>query len=580
MQMTEREFIKLVDQQFENTAGMVEGFFSTIGQMAQVWGAHFVSDPLYLEAVANSDKERIIKQIIELQKASTADVVIWLDQYGKVVYDSFDPSRIGRSLLTWSIVRKSITDRESGSGIISDLGNFIIFSSTPMIIGAPQNETLKGIALVGYVINDTLLQQIKRDTEIDITIVRRRAVMASTYNNLQQRLATIPLSYLEYQMLIKEQKHLSHLTIDGVSYLAEADPLEMMNPTMEGSIMLTYPKAPLNVIKDHLITGFSTVAVIGFLFALFISMRLASGILAPLRQLLAFSERAVPVTGSTHSSSERIHISDRDEVGALANHFNHLIDTLEIRNRELEIAKELAESANRAKSEFIANIGHELRTPLHAILSFSSLGSNKLDAANLEKLGSYFDNIKISGERLHYLIEELMDLSIIEIGNANLNLQENDLLKVISDAIRKEQDLFEQHKLSIQLIPMTHSAMACFDPIRIDKVITNLLSNAVKYSSDGQTIELSVSNTTINDDKTAALLFSIKDRGIGIPETEIETIFDKFVQSSDTKTGAGGTGLGLAICKAIINEHGGEIWANNREGGGAALHFTIPIKAR
>lgn len=582
VQMTEREFTKLIDQQFENTTGMVEGFFSTIGQMAQVWGNHFISAPPLLDAVAKGDKFQITKYLQRLQKDSTADVVIWLDQHGQVIYDSFDSARIGRSLMSWSIVRDAINDNESGSGIISDLGNFIIFGSAPLITGGPKNREFEGVALVGYVINDTLLKKIKRETEIDITIVRRRAVMASTYNDLQQRLATIPLSYLEYQMLLAEQKHLGRLNIDGTIYLAEADNIESMNPTMEGSILLTYPLTHFKSIKNSLLTGYTVIALIGFFISLIISMRFATSILAPLRQLMAFSERAGSTTESSHATEERIDIAAKDEVGVLANHFNHMIDALEKRNVELEQAKDAAERANRAKSEFISNMSHELRSPLHAILSFSHLGANKLAPEHLQKLADYFANINTSGKRLHELIDTLLDLSNIDAGKISLEKNEHNLVALVQDIITAHKDVIDQHKMIVSLSPSLDKAsdktMALFDTKRISQVISHLLSNAIKFSADGQTIEVSIGNSLLRDQSTPALLFSIRDRGVGIPEDERQSIFEPFIQSSGTKTGAGGTGLGLAIANGIITEHGGEIWVDNIEGGGAAFHFTIPIK--
>ncbi|MCW8827264.1 MAG: ATP-binding protein [Gammaproteobacteria bacterium] len=572
VQMTEREFIKLVDQQFETTTGMVEGFFSTIGQMAQIWGNHFISDPKLLDAINEGNAFNITQQLMALQEGSTADVVMWLDSNGTVIYDSFDPANIGRSLMSWSIVRKAVTSGEIGSGIISELGNFIIFGSTPLI----DDESIKGVILIGYSINDTLLKQIKRDTEIDITLVRRRAVMASTFNDLEQRLSTVPLSYIEYQMLLEEQGHLSRLTINGNIYLAEADRIESMNPSMEGSIMLTYPESNLDAIKDSLFNGFFVVALIGFLLTLFVALRFATGILSPLRQLLEFSEKARTSTDKTHTLNERFEITAKDEVGALAIHFNHMIDALERRNVELEHAINSAERANQAKAEFISNMSHELRTPLHAILSFSKLGANKLEPEHLEKLGSYFDNINISGERLHQLIEELLDVSRLDAGKIGIKKSEADLLQLTKDVIANHQKLIEQQNMSIKLTPLAGSMMAEFDPVRIGQVIDHLLSNAIEYGNEGQTINISITNTLLKDNSSPALLFSIEDHGIGIPESEINSVFEPFVQGSETKTGAGGTGLGLAISKGIIAEHGGEIWSNNLEDGGSAFHFTIP----
>jgi signal transduction histidine kinase len=105
------------------------------------------------------------------------------------------------------------------------------------------------------------------------------------------------------------------------------------------------------------------------------------------------------------------------------------------------------------------------------------------------------------------------------------------------------------------------------------QVLRNLLSNAVKFSPDGGRIELSLQSDA------QSVVVGVRDHGVGIPEAELETIFDQFVQSSRTKTGAGGTGLGLAICREIVTAHRGHIWAENRPEGGAALFFTLPLQA-
>jgi signal transduction histidine kinase len=104
------------------------------------------------------------------------------------------------------------------------------------------------------------------------------------------------------------------------------------------------------------------------------------------------------------------------------------------------------------------------------------------------------------------------------------------------------------------------------------QVLRNLLSNAVKFSPDGGDIEFSLQRDA------QFVVVGVRDHGVGIPEAELETIFDQFVQSSRTKTGAGGTGLGLAICREIVAAHQGRIWAENRPEGGAALFFTLPIQ--
>lgn len=120
--------------------------------------------------------------------------------------------------------------------------------------------------------------------------------------------------------------------------------------------------------------------------------------------------------------------------------------------------------------------------------------------------------------------------------------------------------------------------MALFDHAKIIQVMTNLISNAIKFTPEGSTITVSIEEATLKKRKEQipAVQVTVKDEGVGIPEDEIETVFDKFIQSSKTKKKSGGTGLGLAICREIIVHHGGKIWAENNQDGGATFSFMIP----
>jgi signal transduction histidine kinase len=118
--------------------------------------------------------------------------------------------------------------------------------------------------------------------------------------------------------------------------------------------------------------------------------------------------------------------------------------------------------------------------------------------------------------------------------------------------------------------------LAEFDYLRITQVVTNLLSNAIKFSTAEGHLYIAISQVEFNN--TAALKFSLKDDGIGIPKEELENIFNKFIQSRKTKTDAGGAGLGLAICQEIIALHDGRIWVGKAAEGGALFQFVIPVK--
>ncbi|HEY4371401.1 MAG TPA: CHASE domain-containing protein [Burkholderiales bacterium] len=244
----------------------------------------------------------------------------------------------------------------------------------------------------------------------------------------------------------------------------------------------------------------------------------------------------------------------------------------EAARQEAERAREAAEAANYSKSEFLANMSHELRTPMHAILSFATFGVEKVAQAEREKLSHYFGNIQKSGQRLLALLNDLLDLSKLEAGKMEMQLRDTDLAALIREAATEAEALAGSHQVRIELDLPAHPPRAQLDPARMLQVLRNLLSNAIKFSPGGSRVAIELRAAAAGD---AWVELAVCDEGIGIPEGELETVFDKFVQSSKTKTGAGGTGLGLAICREIVQAHSGSICARNNPAPARGTSFTL-----
>ncbi|WP_130471213.1 sensor histidine kinase [Candidatus Magnetaquicoccus inordinatus] len=275
----------------------------------------------------------------------------------------------------------------------------------------------------------------------------------------------------------------------------------------------------------------------------------------------------------------------------LGNLINHLAETLAHQEQRidktlqgLQDSRAKVEAAYQAKSIFLANMSHELRTPLHGILSFATFGIRKSNSASPEKLLHYFTQIQNSGQRLLELLNDLLDLAKMESGRMRYQFAEVNLRQIIEEVLTSQEAWFEEKRLQIQIKEQTDSFLVHCDGTRMAQVVRNLLNNASKFSPAEQRIEIILSSEQLASGRRAtdtalqaALGITIRDYGMGIPENELEGIFDKFVQSSKTKSSLGGTGLGLAICQEIVLAHRGKIFAQSGLEQGAAVTFIIPL---
>ncbi|MBU0944437.1 MAG: PAS domain S-box protein [Proteobacteria bacterium] len=239
-------------------------------------------------------------------------------------------------------------------------------------------------------------------------------------------------------------------------------------------------------------------------------------------------------------------------------------------------AMQAAQAASQAKSEFLANISHELRTPMHGILGYARLGQKRTDIVSKAKLNEYFSVISESGSRLMDLLNNLLDFSRLEVGKMRYTMSQKDLLSRIHQLVYELTPLAAEKHLTFQVTSESGKISAFCDQEKIVQVLRNLISNAIKFSFKDTVITISCKTIHDKNDFPRQQI-SVHNVGVAIPENELTTIFEKFIQSSATKSGAGGTGLGLAICKQLLDDHKSKIWAENLQGGITVFRFWLPV---
>jgi two-component system sensor histidine kinase KdpD len=257
-----------------------------------------------------------------------------------------------------------------------------------------------------------------------------------------------------------------------------------------------------------------------------------------------------------------------DQFHLLETFANHTALAIERARLTEEMGKaQLQIEAERMRSSLLSSVSHDIRTPLASII-----GATTGLLRHKENLDTHaYELAQIANEeseRLNRWVGNLLQMTRLESGNIKVEKEWQPLEEVVGTTLLRLEEMLTDHPLKTNLpgdLPFV-----LFDSVLIEQVLVNLLENAVKYTPPGSPIDLSAWA------EGQVVVVEVADRGPGLPPGEEERIFDRFYRVHPTA--AGGIGLGLTICKAIVEAHGGRVWAANRAGGGAVFRFTLPLK--
>lgn len=291
---------------------------------------------------------------------------------------------------------------------------------------------------------------------------------------------------------------------------------------------------------------------------------------------------------------QSVPIKRSDEIGVLADSFNHMIEQLKVSrgkieswNRELEIkvaertteleekhnelekAYEALKTLDKAKDDFLSLVSHEFRTPLSSILLYSEMLLDGL-ANSAEDQDEFLTTIVENCKRLTRLINDVLDLSKIEAGRMPFNLSELNIRELVADTLTGIRPTLENRSLKFDYEQVDDNACLWGDRDKIIQVLTNITSNAIKFTPEGGTISVSL------DQQSDMGIIAVKDTGKGIEKKDISKVFDRFTQLESIDHHSEGTGLGMTISKSIIERIGGKIWIESERGKGTTVFFTLP----
>ena len=424
----------------------------------------------------------------------------------------------------------------------------------------------------GYAINrwpDEILDQISKSADVlFLRVVKPDGEVYAVYGRDMWVDSIDDLSLGSEEVVVKD----SFINGSGERIKVIVHPLHMGDGSRPWSLFLGMSLKSVVAARNKLISD----SAVYFLGIIALVALLSYGLTTALTKPLG------PLTEGVRSIARgelghRIRLKTGDEIEELGEAFNHMAGELELRVGEIEEARDMMSAANKelkrlseVKSRFLANVSHDLRTPLTSILGFSAVVLKKgKDDPQWER---FVTIIHDESERLTRLVNDVLDLSKLEAGKVEWHLGDMDIAVVVNETVESMQGAAAQKGITLRVDDDAMSALVHGDADRLADVMTNLIGNAIKFTDEGE--------ITINMIKEGSnIRVSVSDTGMGVAPEIRDSLFEPFEQVDDARLRKTrqSTGLGLAICREVVLYHGGKIWFTSELGQGSTFYFTLPV---
>jgi signal transduction histidine kinase len=471
-------------------------------------------------------------------------------------------------------------------GIVVLKSGPMLISSRPILTSTGQ-EPSRGLLITGrYLIGDEI-QQLAQVSHLPLTVERFQNIKLTT--QFWQAQASTPFNKpIIWTQPINDKAIAGYILLKDI-YSHPAIVLKAETPRTihhQGQSMIRY------LLWASLI--------VGLLFGVVMLVMLEKLVLARLTKL----STQVNNISMNSDLSKRVILTGQDELAQLGNSINTMLSAVEQYENDLQkaasnlqTAKELAEQANLAKSQFLANMSHELRTPLNAIIGYSEMLQEEAEHFGQHQFIPDLEKVHGAGRHLLGLINDILDLSKIEAGKLELELELFNVSEVLQEVIATLHPLIKKNQNTLVIHCPEDIGDIYADQTKLRQSLFNLLSNASKFTQAG-TITLTVEKRTMpnlnqqplepGDPETgfetgfsplAFVLFHVSDTGIGMTQEQMERLFQPFTQADASMTRKyGGTGLGLAISRSLCQMMGGDIFVESYVGKGSTFTLWLPEK--